>query len=53
MTNIKEAKNPIIMCANAGEKKMNKVAEILGMDEECWVDKESMANVVAFKNLSD
>ena len=41
------------MCTNAGEKKMNKVAEILGMEEECWVNKESMANVVAFNNLSN
>lgn len=53
MTKIKEAKNSVIMCTNAGEKKMNEVGEILGIDEKCWADKESMANVVAFKNLSD
>ena len=32
---------------------MKPVAEILGMDDKCWTDKGSVANTVAFKNLSN
>ena len=41
------------MCTNTGEQKMKLISEILGMDKEAWLDKESVANVVAFVNLSN
>ena len=34
-------------------RRQMKFAKILGMDQEFWVDKESMANAVAFKSLSN
>ena len=34
VTNIRDSKNPILMCANAGERRLDKVGEILGMNDE-------------------
>ena len=45
---LKKAKKPILMCTNAGDRKSDMKAKILGMDHKCWVDKELMANVIAF-----
>lgn len=53
VTNIRDSKNPILMCTNAGEHRLSKVREIIGMKEEAWVDGESMANLICFAKLAE
>ena len=47
------AKNPIQMCTNMGERLLEQRGILLGMDNNPWLDENSMANILSFGELSN
>ena len=41
-----EVEKPMIMCTNTGERAIAERGTMLGMKDESWLDKESMANTI-------
>jgi hypothetical protein len=39
------------MCTNTGERKIKKCGILLGMDNNPWLDENSMANIISFTEL--
>ena len=45
------ANNKIQMCTNTGERILEKHGVLLGMDNNPWLDENSMANIISFGEL--
>lgn len=41
------------MCTNVGERKMDHMGKVLGLEDNPWPDKESMGNMLCFAQSTD
>ena len=51
VTSIRKTEHPILMCTKTGERKINEVSKIIGIDDKAWADEESMANMICFSKM--